>query len=173
MNKLLQLNTTQKLCKGVLALSIGLFGILVASGNVLDYQSNWQFVQHVLAMDKMESWFEESVLQQRAIHNPTLQTVFYIGIIIGEALFGLLCTIGGLLILSSTFKGNTQHLTLGKISFTLGALMAILIWYTGFAVIGGEYFAMWANKWNGQMKAYAFISFILLSLMYISQAEQQ
>ncbi|MDW5415782.1 DUF2165 domain-containing protein [Iodobacter sp. CM08] len=173
MNKLLQLNTAQILCKGVLALSIGLFGILVASGNLLDYQSNWQFVQHVLAMDKMESWFEGSVLQQRAIHNPTVQTVFYIGIIIGEALFGLLCTLGGLLILSSLFKDKIRYLTFGKISFTLGALMAILVWYTGFAVIGGEYFAMWANKWNGQMKAYAFISFILLSLMYISQAEQQ
>ncbi len=60
----------------------------------------------------------------------------------------------------------------GKPFYTLGCLVAVLVWYLGFAVIGGEYFAMWASQWNGQMKSYAFVGFILLSLVYVSQAEE-
>ncbi|PHV12901.1 DUF2165 family protein [Chitinimonas sp. BJB300] len=162
----------QRLTKGVLAISIGFFGLLVASGNMLDFNSNWQFVQHVLAMDSMEPWFSSPVLQARAIANVGLQQAFYIAIICGELTFGLLCSLGGGCILIGTLMHTKANFLLrGKSCFTLGCLIAILVWYTGFAVIGGEYFAMWANKWNGQMKAYAFIGFILLSLMYISQPE--
>ncbi|MGQ5524037.1 DUF2165 family protein [Chitinimonas sp. PSY-7] len=162
----------QRVTKGILALSIGLFGLLVASGNMLDFNSNWQFVQHVLAMDSMEPWFSSSVMKARSITDSTIQHAFYIAIICGEMTFGLLCTLGGGWILISAGKAKTNLLLRGKSLFTLGCLVAILVWYTGFAVIGGEYFAMWANTWNGQMKAYAFVGFILLSLMYISQPER-
>jgi len=49
----------------------------------------------------------------------------------------------------------------------LGSLIAIIIWYLGFAIIGGEYFSMWANKYNGQDKAYMFVSIILLSTIVV------
>lgn len=161
----------QQMFKSLLALSIALLGLLVASGNVLDYGSNWQFVQHVLSMDSMEPWFNGQALQGRAITSVPLQKAAYTLIILGEFIFGLLCAWGGVLMLYGTFTARPERFTRGKAVFTLGCIPALLVWYTGFAVIGGEYFAMWANQWNGQMKAYTFIGFILLSLMYISQAE--
>ncbi|WP_233201241.1 DUF2165 family protein [Chromobacterium alticapitis] len=160
----------QYLCKAVLAMSIGAFGLLVASGNIIDYDSNWQFVRHVLAMDALEPWFNGAALQSRAVSDPSWQRLGYGAIIAGEMACGLLCAAGGLLMLKAA--AGRGGLAWGKSLFTLGALLAVLVWYFGFAVMGGEYFAMWASKWNGQMKAYAFVGFILLSLVYIRQREE-
>ena len=40
-----------RLCKIVLVASIALFFTFIAFGNISDFDSNWQFVQHVLSMD--------------------------------------------------------------------------------------------------------------------------
>jgi predicted small integral membrane protein len=167
----LNLCSVQRLAKTVLALSIGLFGLLVASGNLVDYESNWRFVQHVLSMDAMQPWFGGHSLKDRAITHEEWHHVAYAAIIAAEAVCGILCSIGGLQMLWGTAKNCSHFFIKGKAWFTLGCVPAILTWYTGVAVIGGEYFAMWGNQWNGQMQAYAFISFILLSLLYISQPE--
>lgn len=171
--KMIKLNlcNVQCLLKSLLALSIGLFGVLAASGNMLDYAMNWQFVQHVLSMDTMEPWFKGDAYKNRAITDQNLQQAIYVLIITGEAIFGVLCSIGGLQMMWGVVTGRLHIFVRGKLWFTLGCIPAVLVWYTGFAVIGGEYFAMWANQWNAQMKAYTFAAFILLSLFYISQAE--
>ena len=159
------------LTKSILSLSLGLFGMLVAFDNVVAYDLNWQFVRHVLSLDSMEPFFNNVAIQQRAITDMLSQKIVYGLIIAGECLFGVLCALGGLLMLLGMFKTDRSYPTYGKILTTLGCLIGILIWYTGFAVIGGEYFSMWANTWNGQMKAYTFSGFILLSLLFISQKD--
>ncbi len=165
------LRFAQVATKGVLALSIGLFGLLVAGFNIIDYGLNWQFVQHVLAMDAMKPFYQSNSAHWRAITDPRIQTAFYWVIIAGEATVGLLCGLGGLLILAGGWSSRPRILTLGKAAFCFGCLIALLVWYTGFAVIGSEYFAMWASTWDGQMTAYAFSGFILLSLIYVSKPE--
>lgn len=169
--RLPSLRRAQQCFKCLLALSIALFGLLAASGNILDYDSNWQFVRHVLAMDSMEPWFNGQALKGRAITHPGWQQAAYLAIIAGELAFGLICAWGGGAMLRGALCGREEAYLRGKTLFTLGCIPALLVWYTGFAVIGGEYFAMWARQWNGQMKAYAFIGFILLSLAYLSQPE--
>lgn len=165
------LGRARLLSKAVLMVAVGLFGLLVASGNVLDFDSNWTFVRHVLSMDSMEPWFSGKGLSSRAIHDEKLQHLAYFAIIVGEALFGLLCFTGGVLTGMGLVLSDRQQISRGKVLYTLGATLAIAVWYGGFCVVGGEYFAMWANQWNGQMKAYAFITFILMSLVYVGQAE--
>ena len=54
---------------------------LAALGNLVDYDSNWAFVQHVLAMD---TTFQSPALMGRAITDPTLQTAAYLAIIVAE-----------------------------------------------------------------------------------------
>lgn len=155
--------------KAVIALSIGLFGLLVGFGNIIDYDTNWQFVQRVLAMDAFEEWFDPAAVQARAITSTNMQIAFYVAIIIGEIVTGLLFFIGGGLILSSAFLQYPP--AIGKIFVVAGAIVAILVWYTGFAVIGAEWFVMWASQWNVQDKAYTFAIFILLSVLYITREE--
>jgi predicted small integral membrane protein len=159
----------QFLTKGSLAFSVGLFALLTGIGNMVDFETNWKFVQHVLAMDDFEPWFDGKNLSSRAVKNPQWQLAFYYMVIAGELLCGALSTAGGLWIAVMGWRGRS--VLPGKLLFTLSALVAVLVWYTGFAVIGSEYFAMWASKWNGQLKAYAFVTFILMSLIYVSLPE--
>ena len=39
----------------------------------------------------------------------------------------------------------------------LGVGLGFLLWFAGFMVIGGEWFAMWQSKtWNGRTRAFRF-----------------
>ena len=60
----------RRLCQAALVAAVALFFTLVAFGNVTDYQSNWQFVRHVLSMD---TTFPNSNLHWRAITDPVLR----------------------------------------------------------------------------------------------------
>jgi len=78
--------------KALLVACIGAFGVLVAYDNVIDYGSNWAFVQHVLSMDTV---FPDNALRaSRAITDPGIQRIAYWAIIGTEAVFGLLCLAG-------------------------------------------------------------------------------
>ncbi len=163
------LRRAERLAKGVLALSIGLFGLLVGWTNVVDYDSNWQFVRHVLAMDAFEPWFDGTGIADRAITSEPVQRAFYAAIIAGEFVAGALFAAGGVLLLAGAVRDRAAPV--GKALAVLGGTVAVLVWYTGFAVVGGEWFAMWASTWNGQEKAYTFATFILLALLYITRRE--
>ena len=62
-------------------------------GNLMDYGSNYAFVQHVLSMD---TTFEGNALMWRAITEPWLWTVAYLAIIVAEGTFAALSIIGGI-----------------------------------------------------------------------------
>ena len=47
-----------------------------------------------------------------------------------------------------------------------------LLWFAGFAVIGGEWFAMWQSKeWNGVPSAFRFYVTLLLVLIFVMQPD--
>ncbi|HWT98608.1 MAG TPA: DUF2165 domain-containing protein, partial [Terriglobales bacterium] len=72
--------------KIVMMLGLALFGLVVAYDNLIDYGSNFAFVQHVLSMD---TTFPDNVLMGRAITSPVLHHAGYWLIIAAEALTGL------------------------------------------------------------------------------------
>jgi predicted small integral membrane protein len=82
---------TIRLAQSLFVAYIGVFGLLTAFGNITDYGSNFAFVQHVMSMDTI---FPESHLRYRAITSPALHHAAYWLIILGEALTGLLCSVG-------------------------------------------------------------------------------
>ena len=165
------LNTTGviRLSKSLLACSVGLMCLLVSIDNILDFNSNFQFVQHVLSMDTMKSFFHGGVLLDRAITDPQYHLFGYWMIIISEGAAGIISLLGGSMMLIGLMK--SERFNQGKVLYILGATVALMVWYLGFAVIGGEYFSMWANQWNGQPKAYTFALFVLMSLIYIQSNE--
>ena len=167
---LLSLGCWVRCSKSAVSMSIGIFGLLVGIDNILDFDTNYQFVDHVLSMDEMEPWFSGD--DSRAITSPTLHLVGYWLIILGEIAMGALCLAGGALMLLSVLT-SVQQFDTGKICFVMGATLGILIWYFGFGVMGGEYFSMWAGKWNGQEKAYMFATFMLIALIYVVQPEPE
>lgn len=156
----------QQMSKAAVAFSVGFFCLLVGYDNIVDFKTNYAFVNAVLAMDQMEPFFSgDKDIASRAITSASTHLVAYWLIIIGELVSGVTCMVGALRMFTAI---NKPKFATGQVIYLVGATVAILLWYLGFAVIGGEYFSMWANKMNGQMKAYTFASFILLTAIYVA-----
>ena len=50
--------------------------------------------------------------------------------------------------------------------------MGFLVWFFGFMVVGGEWFAMWQSQtWNGQDAAFKFYVAIIGVLIYLNQPD--
>lgn len=144
--------------KTLLVAIIAVFFMLVAVDNVIDYQSNWVFVQHVLSMD---TTFKSPTLMWRSITNPTIQTFAYWFIILWEFVVAIFCWLG-------TFKILKHEKKFAVLGLSMGIFLYLLV----FVVIGGEWFASWQSaQFNGQNKAGLFSTLLLLILIYINQKE--
>jgi len=54
----------------------------------------------------------------------------------------------------------------------IGGTLAFLVWFAGFTVVGGEWFAMWQSKvWNGQEPAFRFYMTALAVLIFVNQSD--
>ena len=133
----------------------GLFGLFVFAGNLMDYDSNYQFVVHVLSMD---TTFEGNALMWRAIDSPVIHTIGYIGIIIAEGAFAALALYGGVLLFlrrNADIVAYDRARVWGYAAFALG----FAIWFIGFVVVGSEWFAMWqSSTWNGKETAMGIVT---------------
>ena len=50
--------------------------------------------------------------------------------------------------------------------------MGFLLWFTGFMVVGGEWFAMWQSQaWNGQQAAFWFYMTLLAVVIFVNQPD--
>ena len=157
-----------RLCKISLVAAIALFFTLVAFGNITDYDSNWQFVQHVLSMD---TTFPTSSLHWRAITNPGVQQVGYLMIIATEVAIAVILWVGvARLLVAVNTAGFGRVKTLAVIGLTIG----LLLYAVGFVAIGGEWFAMWQSQtWNGEEKAFEFVSMIGVVLVVLLLPERE
>lgn len=139
-----------RLLKTVTLLLAGLFGFFVFAGNLMDYNSNYEFVHHVLSMD---TTFEGNSLMWRAFESTTVHTIAYWGLIIAEGIFSVLAFIGVYHMLKNIKAPGrkfNQSKSFGYYAFSLG----FAIWFFGFVVIGSEWFAMWQSQiWNGKETA--------------------
>lgn len=57
----MKLLTTIKLSKALIGLMVGCFCLIVSIDNVIDFNSNYMFVKHVLAMDTMQPFSMGSI----------------------------------------------------------------------------------------------------------------
>lgn len=152
-----------RLIKTAMVVAVGLWGILVAADNIFDYDSNWQFVQHVLSMDTV---FPDNALKYRAVTNPKLQMIAYWSIIATEWAIGLACLAGGWRLFRAS--KDASAFTRAKPLAAAGLGLVFLLYYVGFIVIGGEWFSMWQSQtWNGQPKAAMFLGCAMLVLIVL------
>lgn len=154
--------------KVLLVAAIGLLALVITLNNLVDYDSNFLYIQHVMSMD---TTFANNQLKPRAIESGTLQTAAYWGIIATEAVISGLCLWGA----ANLFRALGQPMAgfnQAKAVATYGLTLAFLFWFVGFMVIGGEWFAMWQSQdWNGQQPAFRFIGCVGLVLIYLNQPE--
>ncbi|MEO8768140.1 MAG: DUF2165 domain-containing protein [Nitrosospira sp.] len=161
-------NLSIRLSKILLIAGIGCLALVVAFNNVVDYPSNFLFVQHVMSMDTI---FPDNVVKYRAITEPLLHTAAYALIICWEFAVAILCLSGALQLLKH-IKSDAQTFDKAKFLSILGLSSGFALWFIGFMVVGGEWFCMWQSPdWNGQESAFRFVVCIVLVLMYTVQRE--
>jgi predicted small integral membrane protein len=148
--------------------STALFALLVACDNLIDYRSNYEFVRHVLSMD---TTFPDNALRGRAITSPAIWSIGYWLIILAEAATGLALGMGTLRLLT-TLRGSAAEFNAAKRYAVVGAGLGFLLWFTGFTVVGGEWFAMWQSKtWNGLGSAFRFYITLLVMIIFVNQPD--
>ena len=70
--------------------------------------------------------------------------------------------------------GTPAEFAAAKLWVALGGFLGFLVWFVGFLVIGGEWFAMWQSPtWNGQEAAFRFVASILLVVLFVMQPEEK
>jgi predicted small integral membrane protein len=154
-----------RLTKVILIASLAAYALIVTYDNIVDYDSNYEFVRHVLSMD---TTFPGNELMDRAITNRSAWTAVYGLIIAVEGLTGLLLAIGALLLL---FRLTAPAVIFNgaKIWAVAGMTVGFGLWFFGFLVVAGEYFAMWqSTTWNGQEAAFRIAVVILGMLVFVS-----
>jgi predicted small integral membrane protein len=161
---------TLRLAKVLLVFAVALFYSFVVFNNLTDYDSNFQFVRHVLMMD---STFPGNRGMWRALNQPMWHTLFYLSIIAWEALTMALCWWGALRMVRSLRKSAAafdRAKGVGIAALTLGLLM----WLVAFLSVGGEWFLMWQSKsWNGQDAAFRMFTVIGIVLLLVAHPEQE
>ena len=103
---------TLRAAKVLLVFGVAVFYSLVVLNNTTDYDSNYQFVRHVLMMD---STFPGNRGMWRAINAPALHTAFYLSIIAWETLTMILCWWGGVR-LAQALRGTAAEFHAGETS---------------------------------------------------------
>ncbi len=155
---------TLRLAKVSLVLGVALYYFFVVFNNVTDYNSNHQFIRHVLMMDSTSAG---TSVMWRAINQPALHTAFYLTIILWETLTMILCLWGGLRLFRSIRDSRETFRAASNVA--IGALtLSLLMWLVAFLSVGGEWFLMWQSKsWNGQESAFRMFTVVGIVLLVV------
>jgi predicted small integral membrane protein len=157
-----------RLVKTAMAASTALFALLVTFNNLVDYDSNYEFVRHTLSMD---TTFPGNALKGRVITSPALWTAGYWAIILTEAAVGIALALGAIR-LAMALRADARIFNAAKTFALAGIGLGFLLWFTGFMAVGGEWFAMWQSKvWNGQEPAFRFYMTLLAVGIFINQPD--
>jgi len=151
-------------CKMLLLAAMAFYFTLVAFNNLTDFDSNYQFVRHVLMMD---STFPGNHGMWRAIRAPWIHLVFYLGIIAWEILNALLSWWGSI-VLFRALRGPQPEFHHAKQIGVIALTSGMLQWFILFLCVGAEWFLMWQSKlWNGQDAAFRMFAVEALVLVIL------
>jgi len=154
--------------KIVMCLALASFCLLVTFDNLTDYGTNYLFVQHVLSMD---TTFPGNALMYRSITNPIVWQLAYALIIAAEGVTGILF-LAGAIRLFQVRNAPAGIFNEAKSYVIAACLLAFLVWFFGFMVVAGEWFAMWQSAtWNGQEAAFRFYVAVLAVLIFVNQPD--
>ena len=156
--------------KLLLLSGIALYYSLVVFNNLTDFGSNYQFVQHVLAMD---TTFPGNHGLWRAPTSPSAHLAFYLGIIAWEIVTTILLWWGVVRLLRALRLGADAFNAAKRIP-VLALTTAILMWLVAFLTVGGEWFLMWqSHAWNGQEEAFRMFAVVGIVMIVVLQPDAE
>lgn len=160
---------TQRLCKTLLVAAVALHWSVVVFNNLLDYPTNFEFVSHVLSMDTVRPANQGS---WRALPQPALHHALYLGIILWEALAMLVCW-WGTWSLARRLRAERREFERAKSPAVLGITLVLLLFFSGFLTVGGEWFMMWqSSQWSGVEPAGRLFAVHGLIVLWLTQNDE-
>ena len=157
-----------RLSKILFALSAALFGVLTGVNNILDYPVNFAAVQHTLMMD---TTYPDHNSMWRAVEAPVLHHLAFSLIIATELAIGALGFWGALELWQA--RRNAALFNKKKTKVVWALTLGVMLWFTGFIVVAGEWFLMWqSQEWNAQQAAFRFLAPFLLGLIFLAQKDR-
>ncbi len=159
-----------RLSKIVLVATVSFFFFLLVFNNLTDYNSNYQFVKHVLSMD---TTFENNAGMWRALDSTVIHHVFYWLIIVWQLVVMVLCGWGALILFQARHQSAALFQRAKSIAVT-GITLNLLLWFIAFIAIGGEWFLMWQSKtWNGHGSAFRLFGITGIIMLFLMQPEME
>jgi predicted small integral membrane protein len=159
-----------RVSKVLLLAAVAFFFTLVVLNNTTDFDSNYQFVRHVMMMD---STFPGNRGMWRAIGAPGLHLAFYGSVIAWEALCAALSWWGAVALLRGV-RAPAAEFSKAKRVGTAALTAGMLLWFVAFLSVGAEWFLMWQSKlWNGQEAAFRMFVCEGVLLVWLCQAEPE
>src|SRR5258707_5072631 len=159
-----------RIAKILLLASIALFYSLVVLNNTTDFNSNYQFVRHVLMMD---TTFPGNNGMWRAMSSPFWHLAFYFSVI-GWEIVTMALSWWGAAALFRALRGSTQEFNAAKRIPVIALTLGMLMWMVAFLTVGAEWFLMWqSHLWNGQEPAFRMFAVVGLVLLILLQPESQ
>ncbi len=161
---------TIRLVKLLLVSAIALFYTLVVLNNTTDFDSNYQFVRHVLMMD---TTFPGNKAMWRAMSSPAIHLTFYFSIIVWEMTTMVLSWWGALKLLGAIRKPATDFNAAKRIPvIALG--LGMMMWLVAFLTVGAEWFLMWqSHLWNGQDAAFRMFVVVGMVMLIVLQTDRE
>lgn len=149
---------------------IALFYTLVVFNNLTDFDSNYEFVRHVLSMD---STFPGNRGLWRALPSHTEHLAFYLSMIAWEIVTMILLWWGAVALCRALRKPAAVFNAAKRIS-VMALTLSLLMWLVAFLSIGAEWFLMWqSHTWNGQEAAFRMFAVVGIVLLLLIQPEAE
>ena len=156
--------------KLLLLSGIALYYSLVVFNNLTDFGSNYQFVQHVLAMD---TTFPGNHGMGRALTSPAAHLAFYLSIIAWEIVTTILLWWGSVRLLRALRLGSAAFNAAKRIP-VIALTLSMLMWLVAFLAVGGEWFLMWqSHTWDGREEAFRMFAVVGLVLIILLQPDAE
>lgn len=151
-----------RIAKLLLLVSVAFLYLLIVFNNLSDFGSNAQFVRHVLLMD---TTIPGNHGMGRSISSPAVDLIFYLSIIVWEAVTTILLSWGALRLMRA-LRMPAAGFNAAKSLPMLALTTSLLMWLVAFLTIGGEWFLMWQSRtWNGQEEA--FRNFAIVGIVFL------
>lgn len=156
--------------KVALIAGVAFFDSLIVFNNLTDFDSNYQFVRHVLMMD---STFVGNRGLWRAIDAPSVHLAFYLCIIAWELVTAVVLWRAVVRVLLALHSSGAEFRKAGRLA-AAGLTLSLLMWLVAFLAVGGEWFLMWqSHAWNGQEAAARNFTVVGLVLLIVALPENE
>ena len=129
----------------LILLGAGVMSAMAVLNNVTAPGANLAFVEHIMTMDTTNM---DEGTQWRAIRSPALHRTAFVTILVLEVAVAVLSLVGAYF-LAVNIGAPAAAWDAAKLFGYLGFIVAFVVWFLIFQVVGTEWFVSWQSEsWN-------------------------